>query len=267
MDPESTARLRETLLDRERFELLARQFIERSAEVHAEEVGDPELGKYLRIGLDLLMRENLEIVFSASESPIETIFTNSLILTFVKADPLNLVVQPPVPDAPAQIDAFRSHAAEFRKFAAWYRSTHDGTLAGFDACIDRLREVGKMDDEEHWWLRRHLVFYEHLGLEDRFHLILQPGMPDIVESGRTIRPDMLVWVPSDESVKVIVECDGFKHHGEKVSFIRDRQRDRSLTSAGFRVLRYSGSEIHSDPVGTAADLAEHLWALQPDADD
>jgi hypothetical protein len=267
MDSASAGRFREVLLDRDQFELLARDFMERSTEVHATEVGDEEFGEYLHAGLDLLMRENLEIVFAASESPIETVFVNSLILAFIKADPLNLVVQPPVPDALTFMDDFRIHSAEFRKFAAWYKSTHSDSLSGFDDFIDGLHTKGKIDDEEHWGLRRHLAFYEYFGLENRFHLFLQAGIPDIVEKGRSIRPDLLLWIPSDSSIKVIVECDGFEYHSEKASFDRDRVRDRALTAAGFQVLRYSGTEIHSDPIGTAADLADHLWALQPDADD
>ncbi len=72
---------------------------------------------------------------------------------------------------------------------------------------------------------------------------------------------MLVWVPSDESVRVIVECDGFQHHSGKVIFIRDRKRDRALRAQGFDVLRYSGTEIYSDPVAASVDLAEYLWSL------
>ncbi len=125
----------------------------------------------------------------------------------------------------------------------------------------RAVRLGKMEVGEHHYLRRHLVFYEYLFLEDSFHMILQPGIPNIRVEGRTVRPDMLFWVPSDESVKIIVECDGFQHHQEKVVFIHDRKRDRALKAKGYEVLRYSGTEIHSDPVAASVDLADYLWSI------
>src|SRR5262249_27865205 len=103
--------------------------------------------------------------------------------------------------------------------------------------------------------------YEYLGLENRFHMILQPGIPDIRVEGRTIRPDLLIWVPSNKSVRIIVECDGFQHHREKAAFIHDRKRDRALSAKGYEVLRYSGTEIHTDPVAASGDLADYLWSL------
>ena len=77
---------------------------------------------------------------------------------------------------------------------------------------------------------------------------------------------MLIWVPSDESVRVIVECDGFQFHSDKVAFIQDRKRDRALKAQGYQVLRYSGSEIHADPVAASVDLAEYLWSISRSAD-
>ena len=85
-------KLREILLDRHRFEELARDFIEKSSDFHATRANDPKFGEYLKGGLDLLLEENLRLVFKLTESPIETIFINCLLLQFIKSDPLNLVV-------------------------------------------------------------------------------------------------------------------------------------------------------------------------------
>jgi very-short-patch-repair endonuclease len=84
--------------------------------------------------------------------------------------------------------------------------------------------------------------------------------------GKSVRPDMLIWVPSDESVRIIVECDGFQYHSNKAVFIHDRKRDRVLKSNGYEVLRYSGTEIFTDPVATSADLAEYLRSIERKAD-
>lgn len=255
----------DVLKDRERFGDLARFFAAKSSHLHAEEMGDPQFGLYLSAGLDLLIEENLRLVFELTESPIETIFVNSLLLTFIKNDPLNLVVQHSVRNAPRQIEGLRQRRERFKEFTAWYRDKY-GSLAGIEEFLDQELARGKMEAGEHRYLTRHLVFYEYLALENRFHLILQPGLPDIRVEGRSVRPDMLVWVPSDQSVKVIVECDGFQHHSDKVVFIHDRKRDRALKAKGYQVLRYSGTEIHADPVGASVDLADHLWSMQASTD-
>ena len=40
-----------------------------------------------------------------------------------------------------------------------------------------------------------------------------------------------------------IECDGERYHSGKEAAARDRARDNALTSAGWRVLRFSGKEI------------------------
>lgn len=257
MSANTTSELRDVLNDRRQFEELARFFIEKSSDLHATEANNPKFGEYLKRGLGLLLEENLRLVFKFSESPIETIFINSLILNFIKNDPLNLVVQHSVRNAPRQIEAFRKRRAQFKKFRDWYITKH-GSLAGVDDYLQRQQEIGKMEASEHRYLWRHLVLYEYLALESSFHLILQPGLPDVRVEGRTARPDLLIWVPSDESFRIIVECDGYQYHKEKVVFIHDRKRDRALKVKGYEVLRYSGTEIYSDPVAASTDLADYL---------
>jgi REase_MTES_1575 len=68
-----------------------------------------------------------------------------------------------------------------------------------------------------------------------FHIMIQPTMR---LKGKTIRPDLAIWVPADSTVKIIVECDGFDYHSDPTAFQRDRIRDRHLMEAGFRVRRY-----------------------------
>lgn len=261
MDTHTSASLREVLQDQRRFEKLARYFIDKSSHLHAAEAGDAQFGQYLRLGLDLLLQDNLKLVFELSQSPIETIFINSLLLTFIKNDPLNLVIQHSVRNAPRQIEGSRERRAQFKKFTSWYIETR-GSLAGVEDFLDQELARGKMEAAEHSYLRRHLTLYEHLSLENRFHLILQPGLPDVRVEDRTVRPDMLFWVPSEESIRIIVECDGFQHHSEKVVFIHDRKRDRALKAKGYEVLRYSGTEIYNDPVAASVDLADYLCSIK-----
>jgi len=54
--------------------------------------------------------------------------------------------------------------------------------------------------------------------------------------------------------RVIVETDGFQHHGTRAAFERDRARDARLAAAGYRVLRLTHRRIAHDPEAVAADL-------------
>lgn len=45
--------------------------------------------------------------------------------------------------------------------------------------------------------------------------------------------------------KIAIECDGHEFHSSKEQKARDNKRSRLLQSDGWRVLRYSGSEINS----------------------
>ncbi|MFO7638545.1 MAG: DUF559 domain-containing protein [bacterium] len=43
-----------------------------------------------------------------------------------------------------------------------------------------------------------------------------------------------------------VECDGERYHSGRLKAEKDRTRDNALTAAGWRILRFSGSEIEGD---------------------
>jgi very-short-patch-repair endonuclease len=59
--------------------------------------------------------------------------------------------------------------------------------------------------------------------------------------------------------KVVVECDGHDFHEKtKQQAAHDKKRDPALTAAGFRVFRFTGSEIYRDPVGCASEIANYL---------
>ncbi len=42
---------------------------------------------------------------------------------------------------------------------------------------------------------------------------------------------------------LIVETDGFRHHGDREAFERDRARDALLQSLGFKVLRFTHRQV------------------------
>ncbi|OYV75628.1 MAG: hypothetical protein B7Z66_12045 [Chromatiales bacterium 21-64-14] len=60
--------------------------------------------------------------------------------------------------------------------------------------------------------------------------------------GRRYRADVAI-----PAARLIIECDGWEHHGKyKGDFERDRKRDRVLSLAGWRVLRFTAGEIRKD---------------------
>lgn len=56
--------------------------------------------------------------------------------------------------------------------------------------------------------------------------------------------------------KVIIECDGHDYHEKtKEQAKHDKERDRYLTSLGYKILRYTGSEIYNDFIKIEKELS------------
>lgn len=70
---------------------------------------------------------------------------------------------------------------------------------------------------------------------------------------------------SAEPIFVIVECDGTDSHSTREQLRRDEFRQRALQNTGFKVIRFSGSEIHQNPqaviVRTVGQFSKHGWKL------
>jgi Protein of unknown function (DUF559)/Transcriptional regulator, AbiEi antitoxin len=81
-------------------------------------------------------------------------------------------------------------------------------------------------------------------LEDAFlalcddHGIPRPLVQPIVEGYRVD----FCW-PDEQ---LIVETDGYEHHGTRAAFERDRAKDAQLTVRGWRVLRFTDPQVRSD---------------------
>ena len=76
---------------------------------------------------------------------------------------------------------------------------------------------------------------------------------DIAVRGRFFKVDAM-W----EAQKVIVELDGRAAHGTRSAFESDRERDRLLLLAGWRVVRITWRQLRDTPEVIAADLRELL---------
>ena len=254
--------LRDILQDKDRFIVLAEKFMAKACEDDPDdsEKYDDDFNKFYKLSLKAIVEENAEHVFEKSGSPIETIFLNSLILGFIKCDSLGLVVHPVKSDAEREISEFLEYFQKFKKFISWYENKFS-SCTGVEAYLDGELDKGKMDPDERQLINRLMVRYHYLPLHDSYHMTLQPPFPHLSIDGKSIRPDMLFWIPSKPNIKVIVECDGFDYHSDKDKFASDRKRDRALQSKGYQVLRYAGTEIYHNPAGITSDLAHFLWRL------
>jgi len=65
---------------------------------------------------------------------------------------------------------------------------------------------------------------------------------NIVEHGRLIAEVDFAW----PEVRLCVELDGWREHGTRAAFVRDRARDRALLRLGWMVIRYTWHEVTSD---------------------
>lgn len=67
--------------------------------------------------------------------------------------------------------------------------------------------------------------------------------------------------------KVAIELDGYEHHSDRDTFTSDRQRDRALQRDGWRVLHFSGREVHQNADACVhevyAVIAQHNLSAQP----
>lgn len=83
------------------------------------------------------------------------------------------------------------------------------------------------------------------------------------------RADFLVsakFMGRSDISRIVVECDGHDFHERtKEQASRDKRRDREMTSAGFLVLRFTGSDIHRDAIGCAHEVSKLLRKLEWDA--
>jgi very-short-patch-repair endonuclease len=73
------------------------------------------------------------------------------------------------------------------------------------------------------------------------------------------RADILL---TDVDGRLVVECDGAAFHAvTKEQVERDKRRDRYCAARRICVMRFTGSEIHRDPRGCAAEVG--LWIKAP----
>lgn len=150
------------------------------------------------------------------------------------------------------------HEAEFRRYAdspalPELVERHRGArgLASLRTILDdrHLGEIITRSELEHRFLS--LIAREALPTP-------QVNVP-IYAAGRRFEADC-VWADR----QLIVELDGAAAHATKRAFERDRERDRLLQAAGWRVVRVTWRQLHDDPAACIADLRRlHRYPQPP----
>ena len=87
---------------------------------------------------------------------------------------------------------------------------------------------------------------------------------DIVRSGRLPQPELNVRLLGHEvdflwrEARVVAEVDGYAFHSSKESFAADRRRDAELAAGGYRILRFTWSDVTEARLATVVRLAQAL---------
>lgn len=204
---------------------------------------------------------NVDLIYKYCESPIERIFLSSILLLFIKNGYPCLYFTEPLKDAESYIDEYReNHLAIMRLIDSYKKTTGDKELSNFEEALRKRVSNGSFTQEEAEEITLHNTFIKNFAW-DSYHITIQASFPRIIIEDHSIRTDLLIWIPSDIQNRIIVECDGFAYHNTKESFKKDRIRDRQLQLNGYKVIRFSGSEINKDPIKVSNELFDLLDIL------
>jgi len=86
-------------------------------------------------------------------------------------------------------------------------------------------------------------------------LVRAAGLPSPRTNTRVAGHEVdMLW----PAARLVVEVDGYEHHGPQPAFERDRRRDGRLLAAGYRVLRVTWRQIVEEPERVIAVIAAAL---------
>jgi hypothetical protein len=98
---------------------------------------------------------------------------------------------------------------------------------------------------------------------------LEEAFPPFLDAHQIPRPRLNFWLSIDDDrfqvdcywpdAKLIGELDGFKSHGTKRAFRKDRRRDRRLGARGYHVVRITEDQLLAEPQELAADLLALIY--------
>lgn len=86
-------------------------------------------------------------------------------------------------------------------------------------------------------------------------LIAAAGLPRPLTNHKLVGHEVdMVW----HDKQLVVEFDGFRYHGDRKTFERDRRRDQDLVASGYRVMRVTARQLEEEPFAVIARLAAAL---------
>jgi hypothetical protein len=232
-----------------------------------KEINPSELESFSTQSVVTSMRENnrltllnTNVIFEYSESPIEKIFLNSVDISFFREFLYMPVFTPPILNTPRAIN----EVIQIYKASIIYRDESSvNSLENSVYCA--VQKLSSLYENRCISKGFRHVFEDFLLTDetyasryDKYHFTIQSSFPDLKIENKGMRVDLLIWKPSDEEFKLIVECDGFMYHSNKDSFINDRKRDRMLKAEGYDVFRFSGTEINKEPFKSGCELIQFL---------
>ena len=75
------------------------------------------------------------------------------------------------------------------------------------------------------------------------------------------------YLPERVNVELVVECDGHQFHEKTPEQAkRDKSRDRNLITSGYPVMRFTGSEICTDPLRCTAQVVREFFGINNDSE-
>jgi very-short-patch-repair endonuclease len=154
----------------------------------------------------------------------------------------------------AALARFKAGPMQSRAVRAEYQAEDDFTriLLETESPIEAMFlsavfEEGAFDD---------VVFWER-GLHKHFGSAITRTEMAAQLQLESYRCDFAIWHNhrNGTATRIIVECDGHDFHDRtKEQAQRDKSRDRALTARGWRVLRFTGSELYRNAESCVAEI-------------
>ncbi len=114
--------------------------------------------------------------------------------------------------------------------------------------------------QPHWASPGEQKLHRRLESDEEFKGMFDCNAKVVSVHGRVYWADFL-----HRTIKLVVEVDGYRYHGNRQAFFSDRHRDYELRISGYHTLRIDHDEIIRDiesVVGKIRDVCDHLETIQ-----
>lgn len=102
-----------------------------------------------------------------------------------------------------------------------------------------------------------VIFDEPPGAMDQWFFVLKQAQVG------AYRADFVIGlVEFPDAQRIVIECDGHDYHERtKEQASHDRKRDRYMQSAGYKVFRFTGSDLFRDAIACAEEVVMELFGI------